>query len=676
MQTMSRTQDADRPVAGSHGVSGIGLRAAGVLLLVLPFLPLRALFGQISRTGWLLDPSEWLLGIFMFGALAWLGALLVPGFARRVRQSLSGLGERPGDRSVVLAGLAILLVLLFVVSTFAFARRPLLVDSIAQLFQARVFASGQLWAPAPPFEAFFAAENMVVDGGRWYSQYPPGHAAALTPGVLAGVPWLIPILMTAATAWLLFGFTRRVYDRRTARLTLLLALLSPFFWFMGASYMNHVSALFFVALFLALFARWEGKGGVAWLAGAGLALGAAFLSRPLTAIAVGMVFAIVALVSVWRARARPLHLLAGLGGVAVCAGLFLVYNALTTGDPLQPGYMKLWGDDHGLGFHSTPYGGAHTPLIGLQSQLVDLALLNSFLFEWGIPALLPLGFFLAAGLANHRWDGRLVLGFLAIPIAYFLYWHRDAFLGPRFLYSTLAFVLPLTSRAFLGLYDRLGDRVLSERHALGRFRAADWLTMVLVLSFGYALLYSSPQRFRVYRLGMEGLKLDLAREAEMAGIEEGLIFVSVSWGNRLLARMHQVGLPAALTERVYRRSDHCQLEEAVRLAEAGVWTAEQLATELERLVQPEGVLVFPMVNDDRTLRLLPNAELTATCVAELRHDEAGYTNYVPHLAANRPDLTGRFVFARDLRDQNAALRGEYLGRPAYRYRPGGFERLE
>jgi hypothetical protein len=649
----------------------------GVLLLVLPFLPLRALFGQMTRTGWLLDPAEWLLGLFTFGAVAWLLALMVPGLPRRVRGWLSRLGEaeRFGDRTFLAAGLAVLLLLLVTASVFAFARRPLLVDSIAQLFQARIFASGHVWAPAPPFEAFFAAENMLVDGERWYSQYPPGHAGALAPGVLAGVPWLMPILMTAGTAWLLFGFTRRVYDRRTARLTLLLTLLSPFFWFMGASYMNHVSALFFVALFLALFARWEGGGTAVWLAGAGLALGMAFLSRPLTAIAVGSAFAIVALVGVARGRARLLHLLAGLGGFAVCAGLFLAYNALTTGDPLQPGYMKLWGADHGLGFHSTPYGGVHTPLIGLQSQLVDLALLNSFLFEWAIPALLPLGLFLAAGLANRRWDGRLVLGFLALPIAYFFYWHRDAFLGPRFLYSTLAFVLPLTSRAFLGLYDRMGHRVVSDRFSLGRLRTADWLTMVLVLSFGYALLYGTPQRFRVYRLGMAGLKLDLAQEARKAGIEEGLIFVSVSWGNRLLARMHEVGLPAALTERVYRRSDHCQLEEAVRLAEAGVWTAQQLEVELEGLIQPEGALVYPMVNDDRTLRLLPNAELTATCVAELRHDEAGYTNYVPHLAANRPDLTGRYVFARDLRDRNALLRGEFPGRPAYHYRPGGFERL-
>ncbi len=338
--------------------------------------------------------------------------------------------------------------------------------------------------------------------------------------------------------------------------------------------------------------------------------------------------------------------------------------------------MKLWGEDHGLGFHSTPYGDVHTPLIGLRSQLVDLALLNSFLFEWPIPALLPLGFFLAAGLATRRWDARLVLGFLAIPAAYFFYWHRDAFLGPRFLYSSLAFVLPLTGRALIGLYERMGDRIVSSRLALGRIRAAHWLTVLVLLCFGYSLFYGSPQRFRVYRLGMAGLKLDLVREAEKAGIEEGLVFVSVSWGNRLLARMHGVGLPAALTERVYRRTDHCQLEEAVRLAEAGVWTAEQLAAEVEALVQPEGVLTYPMLNDDRTLRLLPITEFTPTCAAELQHDDAGYTNYVPHLVANRPDLTGRFVFARDLRDQNALLRGEYPDLPAYRYRPSGFERLE
>ena len=98
-----------------------------------------------------------------------------------------------------------------------------------------------------------------------------------------------------------------------------------------------------------------------------------------------------------------------------------------------------------MGFHTSPWGDSHTPLMGLRNELIDLGLLNSFLFEWAIPALLPLGAFLAMGLALRKWEGRLVLAFFAIPIAYFFYWHRDAFLGPRYLYEGLPFLMPLVA---------------------------------------------------------------------------------------------------------------------------------------------------------------------------------------------------------------------------------------
>nr|MBA2565819.1 hypothetical protein [Gemmatimonadota bacterium] len=140
--------------------------------------------------------------------------------------------------------------------------------------------------------------------------------------------------------------------------------------------------------------------------------------------------------------------------------VYPLYNLLTTGNPWVPGYVKLWGPGHGLGFHETPWGDLHTPLAGLRNELVDLSLLNVFLFEWPVPSLLPLGLFLLAGWAVQPWDRRLVAGFLALPAVYFLYWHRDAFLGPRFLYAGLAFLIPLTARALCEGALRLRGRSL------------------------------------------------------------------------------------------------------------------------------------------------------------------------------------------------------------------------
>jgi 4-amino-4-deoxy-L-arabinose transferase-like glycosyltransferase len=643
---------------------------------------LRALFRDPPGTTWLASPVEWLQGLFVFGALAWLAVRLLPRGIQKLTDGLGRLARGPSERSFQVSVLTVLLALLVLASFGAFSRHPLLIDSIIQLFQAKIFAAGQAVAPNPPFEAFFTTQHMIASEGGWYGQYPPGHSAALTLGVWLRAPWLIPILFTLGTAWLIGRIATHAFGAATGRLTMVLLVLSPFFWFMGASHMNHVSTLFFIALFVWLLQRWEGvpqksaqgtapERRLLWLAVAGLALGAAFLSRPLTAVAVGAAFAFPAL----RAAGRrwPAAAMTGVVGFAVVASLYFVFNAATTGDPFRPGYLELWGPSHELGFHQTPWGESHTPLTGLRNELVDIGLLHGFLFEWPIPALFPLGVVLIAGWAGSVWDRRLLLAFFAIPIAYFFYWHRDAFLGPRFLYEGVAFVMPLTARAIVLLYRRLGERRIQ---LLGNVSATGFTTGLLVLAFAYSAFYSTPRRFQVYSTGMASLKRDLAREARDAGIGEGLVFVAVSWGNRLIARSREAGATASVAERVYRRSDHCELEETVRRAETEGWEAARLNREMEALVRAPHEIEVVNLNQDPTLRLVPGRPLTPACQAEVLYDRDGYTNYSPHLAANDPDLRGRFVFARDLAVRNAELRALYPGVPAYLYRPGRFIPLE
>ena len=663
-------------------------RAAGWLLLLVPFIPLRALFDDPPGTTWLLGPGEWLLGLFVFGTVAWLVARIFPEGINRLAVWVARLCRRPSEVTFRIAALSALSGLLLVASVGAFSRHPLLIDSIIQLFQAKILAGGAASAAAPAFDAFFTTQHMVTDAGRWYSQYPPGHPAALAVGVRLGAPWLVPILLSLASAWLIADFAKRAFGVETGRLTLALLVLAPFFWFMGASHMNHVSALFFIALFLWLFQRWEGPvrdgrghgtrqgrdpapGSLLWLGLAGAALGALFLSRPLTALAVGLAFAFPAL----RAARRrwPAAALVGAVGFLAVASAYLMFNAATTGDLLTPGYLRLWGAEHGLGFHDTPWGDRHTPLTGLRNELVDLALLNGFLFEWPIPALLALGAFFAAGWSRPGWSRRLLVAFLAIPAAYFFYWHRDAFLGPRYLYDGLPFLMPLLALTLLELYRRVGEKPLGP---LAGVRAGSLLSALLALAFGYSALYGAPQRFRVYATGMASLKQDLVREAEAVGVEGGLIFVAVSWGNRLIARARGAGASASVVERVYRRSDHCELEETVGRAEAEGWDGPRLDAALEALIRAPGEIEVQKLNGDPTLRLVPGRPLTEVCTREILYDRAGYTNYSPHLAANDPDLRGRFVLARDLGSQDGKLRALYPEKPAYLYRPGRFIPIE
>ncbi|MGB5673308.1 MAG: glycosyltransferase family 39 protein [Gemmatimonadota bacterium] len=653
-----------------------GGRMFGWFLLLVPFVPLAWLFGEIDRTRGLVPPNEALLGLFVFGCLAVFGARLLP--ARVPERVLQILDRERGAGSKITGGAVLLLVvLLLVTAVFAFARRPLLIDSVIQWFQAQIFASGRLYAEAPPDEAFFAVQHMLVDGGRWYSQYPPGHSALLGLGAALGAGWLVPVALSVGTALLLYGFTRRAYDLATARTTVIVLALAPFFWFMGASHMNHVSALFFVAAFLYLLVLWEGNGSPWVLFGAGLAIGAAFLSRPLTALAVGIALAPFVLARAWRERDARSVLAGALGALAL-AMVYLGYNAATTGDPLLPGYIKLWGADHGLGFHTTPWGEMHSPLAGVRNELTDLALLSSLMFEGPVPALLPAGLLFAAGWASKEWDQRLMVGFLAIPLAYLFYWHRDAFLGPRYLYSGLAFLAPLTARGLLELFRRTAGRTLWKGAALTRVPVQSAAGMLLVLSFVYAAAYSTPRRFHVYRSGLASMKVDLAAEARAHSVGDAVVFVSVSWGNRLLARMRGLGVSASGAETAYRQGDHCALELILRRAEAEGWSRDRTAAAVSEL-EPGGQTVpasSPLTNGDPTLRLVPGVDLPAVCLDQIAYDRAGYSNYSPFLADQDPSLKGSLVIARDLRERNRELAEAYPQRRALLFRNGRFIPLE
>lgn len=613
-----------------------------------------------------MGPVEWLLGLGIFGSLAWLLSRALPDRSRaRMEAFAARLAARPRPGLPLFAVLA---AILFLVSTLAFDRRPQLVDSVIQLFQARIFASGALAAPAPAAPEFFVTQHMIVGAGGWYSQYPPGHSALLALGVLAGAAWIVPIFLSLAAATLLAGFARRAYDEATGRLTLLLLVLAPFFWFMGASFMSHVSSLAGVGGFLYCFARWEGEERLALLAAAGASLGVAFLSRPVEALAVGAVFGAVLVAGAVRDRQwRPL-VACGAGFLAV-ACLYLAFNAATTGSPLRPGYIELWGSSHGLGFHESPWGERHTPGAGLRNAALDLSLLSVFLFEWPLPALWPLGIALAAGWLSRRWDLRLLAAFLAVPAANIFYWHRDTFLGPRFLHVTLAFVIPLTARALIEGARRLRGRTWKPP-GLPAVDVAGWAFLVLLLSGLYAVAYAIPARFLIYRTSMGSMKLDLVAEARSAGIDRGLVFVAESWGSRVIAQLRGLGAGASTVEKAYRQSDLCELDGIVRRARAAGWSAARVEAALGAAMVGPDALVLVEVAGDPTARFRPGSRLTPECLDEIQYDQAGYSLFTPHLAANAPDLSAPLVFARDLRGRNAELIARDPGRPAWIYRAG------
>ncbi len=625
--------------------------------------------GEFRADSAYIGPAEWALGLAIFGTIAWL---LVRALPERALRALEALASRfvagGGGARHALLFLAVLAGILVLVSTLAFEHRPQLVDSVIQLFQAKIFAAGDVAAPAPSAPEFFVTQHMIVADGRWYSQYPPGHSALLAIGVLAGAPWLVPIALSLAAAALLHGFARRAYDEPTAGVTLLLVVLAPFLFFMGASFMSHVSSLAAVCGFLYCYARWEAAGRLGFVAAAGAVLGAAFLSRPVEALAIGAVFGAALVADCARSRRWAPIPAFGAAFLAV-ASIYLAFNAATTGHAFRPGYIELWGSSHGLGFHEGPWGEPHTPAAGLRNALLDLSLLGVFLFEWPIPSLWPLGVALAAGWLTRRWDVLLVAAFLAVPAANVFYWHRDTFLGPRFVHVTVAFVLPLTARALVEGARRLRGRSWKP----GRFPSVDlrsWAYVTLLLAALYAIAYGIPARFLIYRTSMGSMKLDLVEAAHAAGIERGLVFVSESWGSRVIASLRGLGAGASSVEKAYRQADLCMLDGIVRRARAESWSSPELEAALAAATVGRDSLVLVEVAGDPTARFRPGSRLTAECLDEIGYDEAGYSLFTPHLADDDPALAGPLVFARDLREQNRLLAAQYPGREVWIYRAG------
>jgi 4-amino-4-deoxy-L-arabinose transferase-like glycosyltransferase len=645
--------------------------STGFLLLAIPFLPIQDLFPEVIDIRTNFRPIEWLLGVVIVSLLSWCGALLYTGPLPRPWKWF-GYGLK--THYLVLL-LAVLLVELVLVSCFAFNHRPHLIDSIVHLFQARIFASGMIWAPQPDLLAFFLSQHLLMDAGRWYSQYPPGHSMLLSLGELIGLAWLVPVLLSLLSAYFVYRFAGIIYDGQVAVFSLLLFIICPFFLFMGGSFMNHTSMMFSVSLFAFAFAKWEENDRLSYLLLAAAALGLGFTIRPLTTIAVGAVFALFALPAVFRER-KFLHSFVGLAAFGAVSSVYFLYNAATTGDPLLPGYYKLWGAQHGLGFHESPWGEAHTVLTGIRNELIDLSLLNEYLFEWPIPSLWAVALFIAFCPKQSSWDYRLIVAFLAFPLAYLFYWHRDQFLGPRFLFSSLVFLIPLCARALVSLGRFFGDKEIPGFLSFKPMPLHRWFSFCLIFMIAYGVFVGIPSRASIYASSFSSMKLDLAKQAKTQGLERGLVFIPVSWGNRLLAQMRELGVTASKAEVIYRQVDHCELQILVDSLRVPNVSELELSSRMQELLDRPNKVVRAPINNDPTMRLEPNRKLAPGCVEEIQYDlRWNYTVFAPHLADNRPGLDGDFVFARDLRGRNEELISMYPDLPAFIYRKGRFEPL-
>ena len=648
------------PSSATPAVDPIAL-ATAVAVAILGFLPIANWISGGHHAPWFGPVAN----TWVTGSILALGLGLVAAVAsRRIpllwRDGLGGRVAEAADRLPVVTLAIVGVVSTMVYATLAhvvFDARPLLVDEIFQVFQARVFADGDLTRPVAEHPEFFSGMHLVEAEGRAFAHFPPGHSVMLAVGELLGAPWII-VPLAGGIAVAAFGlYLRSAESRPTVRLAaVLLFALAPFFAFMSATYMNHTTALMWLMIAIAALAqtvRDDGRRVAAALV-CGLALGITATIRPIDAVAFALPAGTWLLVRAIRDRRRWREAVIAGVGVALPLAALAWFNARTTGDPLVLGYEMLWGKEHGLGFRTTPWGAAHSPARGLELVNLYFLRLQTFLFEWPIPSLLPMVGALALAPRLDRFD-RYLLGSGALLVTmYFAFWHDGFYLGPRYVIPLAPMLALWTARFPALIHERVGEGLLL-RTTVYTLAAAAVISSVSLV----------PTRARQYAAGLTTMRWDADAAAREAGVNRGLVFVRESWGSQLVARLWALGLTRAQAERLYARVDGCLLEQGISRLELQGIRGQSAADAFAPLMRDSLRLISSTLSPDASERILPGARYTPRCLARIADDRRGFTLLTPLLLAGSDGT----VYARDLHERDTLLLAKYPDRDVYLLRP-------
>lgn len=290
---------------------------------------------------------------------------------------------------LVLAGLSFCLTAF--ISGRVFERLPHLEDEMAYLFQARIFAQGDLVAPIPENHRAYWQPFVInnhEDGVR-FGKYHPGWPALLGLGLLLGQAWVMNAFCAALTVCLTYRLGREIFDEDVGLIGALLVTFSPMALLLNGTLMSHTSALCFATCFI--YGYWrttQPRHPVRWGIVAGVALGVVFTIRPTVAVAVSAPFVLHTVLRLilysfsprtWFKQSQPALVL------ALCAMLFIpvmpLFNYATSGDARQNLYLLVWHYDS-LGFGEAHGRAGHTIARAVDTARFDLSMMAVDLFGW------------------------------------------------------------------------------------------------------------------------------------------------------------------------------------------------------------------------------------------------------------------------------------------------------
>lgn len=128
-------------------------------------------------------------------------------------------------------------------------RFPNSADDWSYLLQARIFASGHLYAEdalydrAHPLQRYLGTNCVTDYQGRRFSKYPPGWPLLLAAGSALGAEWLVAPLLGALLVFLVLGHVERRVGGEWVKPAWLLLALCAFFTYTLQSFRSHTAAM-------------------------------------------------------------------------------------------------------------------------------------------------------------------------------------------------------------------------------------------------------------------------------------------------------------------------------------------------------------------------------------------------------------------------------------------------
>jgi 4-amino-4-deoxy-L-arabinose transferase-like glycosyltransferase len=407
---------------------------------------------------------------------------------------------------------------------------PHLEDEQANVFQAKVFAGGNLAARVPGVQPnSFYIPFILTENGWMFSKYPPGYSLLLTPGVWLNQLWLINALAALFVVLGVYLVGRDLFDADTGILAAALGLLAPMFILLSGAFVSHVPTMALLIFFTWGFVRSRRSAGahpIGFAALAGVTLGLAFITRPWTTLAIGLAFAVQALIDLARRRPgawRPYGIM--LLTFGAIAAVLPLYNAAVTGSPWTNTYALWWSMDRigfGPGIGASPEG--HNLQTALMNFRLDFPPFGLMWLGWpdviGVSlAWLPLlAGLLWPPLSKREWG--LMLPPILLVGAHLLYWARgSSFYGPRYYAEAMPFLWLIAAR---GLIKVCATPSVWPRRFQAVPRRIVYVALPLLIAWNivYAIEPRFIQGFAEYRAARRGVNT-----VAQADLKQALVFV-------------------------------------------------------------------------------------------------------------------------------------------------------